>query len=63
MRMVAEVRPGYASQWATIVAVADKLGIGTAETLRHWVRQAEVDGGARPGVTIEQAAELGRVAA
>ena len=47
--MVAESRPGYASQWATIVAVADRLGIGTAETLRHWVRQAEVDGGARPG--------------
>ena len=37
------------SQWAAIVAVKDKLGIGTAETLRHWVRQAEVDAGSRPG--------------
>lgn len=38
-----------------------KLGIGTAETLRQWVRQAEVDGGQRPGVTTDQAAELVRL--
>ena len=42
--MVAEVRPGYQSDWAAIKAVAGKLGIGTAETLRKWVRQAEVLG-------------------
>jgi transposase len=34
VRMVAEVRPSYRSQWAAITAVAQKLGIGTAETLR-----------------------------
>jgi transposase len=44
VRMVAEVRPGYQSDWAAIKAVAGKLGIGTAETLRKWVRQAEVLG-------------------
>jgi transposase len=38
VRMVAEVRPSYRSQWAAIVAVAGKLGIGTAETLWQWVR-------------------------
>jgi len=32
--MVAEVRPNYGSQQAAIEAVAAKLGIGTAETLR-----------------------------
>ena len=49
VRMVAEVRPDYPSDWPAIVAVAQKLGIGTAETLRKWVRQAEVDAGQRPG--------------
>ena len=51
VRMVAEVRPDYPSDWPAICAVAAKLGIGSAETLRKWVRQAEVDGGTRPGVT------------
>ena len=45
VRMVAEVRPDYPSDWPAIVAVAAKLGIGTAETLRKWVRQAEVNAG------------------
>jgi transposase len=49
VRMVAEVRPDYDSQWAAISAVAGKLGIGSAETLRTWVRRAEVDSGRRPG--------------
>ena len=34
VRMVTEVTPDYPSQWAAITAVAQKLGIGTAETLR-----------------------------
>ena len=49
VRMVAEVRPDYQSEWAAIGAVAAKLGIGTAETLRKWVRQAEVDAGTAAG--------------
>lgn len=61
VRMVAEVRPSYPSQWAAMEAVAEKLGIGTAETLRHGLRQAEVDAGQRPGVTSDQAAELARL--
>jgi transposase len=43
--MVAEVRPEYPSDWPAICAVASRLGIGSAETLRKWVRQAEVDAG------------------
>ncbi len=53
VRMVAEVRPNYESDWAAITAVAQKLGIGSAETLRKWVRQAEVDGGRRAGVSTD----------
>jgi transposase len=59
--MVAQVRPEYPSDWPAICAVAEKLGIGTAETLRKWVRQAEVDAGARPGVTTEESAEIRRL--
>ena len=61
VRMVAEIRPDYPSQWAAICEVAGKLGIGTPETLRTWIRRAEVDTGSRPGVTTEQAAEVARL--
>ena len=59
--MVAEVRPDYPSDWPAIVAVAAKLGIGTAEALRKWVRQAEVNAGQRPGITSEESAEIKRL--
>ena len=49
--MVAEVRSEYDTEFAAITAVAHKLGIGSAETLRKWVRQAEVDAGTRSGVS------------
>ena len=61
VRMVAQVRPDYPSDWPAICAVADKLGVGTAETLRKWVRQAELDAGTRPGVTTEESAEIRRL--
>ncbi len=61
VRMVAQVRSEYPSDWPAICAVAEKLGIGTAETLRKWVRQAEVDAGQRPGVTSEESAEIKRL--
>ncbi|KLO25208.1 transposase [Mycobacterium nebraskense] len=57
VRMVAEVRPQYPSQWAAITAVAGMLGIGTAETLRTWIRRSEVDVGLKPGVSSQMAEE------
>ena len=53
-RMVFEHQREYESQWAAIVSISGKLGM-THETLRKWVRQAEVDGGARPGVSSAEA--------
>ena len=58
VRMVAEVTPNYESQWAAIGAVVQKLGIGSSETMRKWVRQAEVDAGERAGRTSDESAEL-----
>jgi transposase len=47
----------YASQWAAISSVAEKIGC-TAETLRNWVRQAERNAGKRPGLTTEERQRL-----
>jgi transposase len=55
------VGAGYESEWAAINSVAAKLGIGTAETLRKWVRQGEVDAGRRAGTSTEEAAEVRRL--
>ena len=42
-----------------MTSVAAKLGV-SAETVREWVRRAEVDAGARPGTTSEESAEIKR---
>ena len=51
VRMVAEVRGQHETEWAAMRAVSELLGIGTTETVRKSVRQAEVDAGTRPGTT------------
>ena len=58
VRMVAESKADYPSEFAAIEAVARKLGIGSAETLRKWVRRAEVDSGQRPGVTTAESEQI-----
>ena len=57
VRMVFEHADKHASQWAAICSIAEKIGC-TAETLRHWVRQAERDAGHRPGLTTDERARL-----
>lgn len=47
-RLVFEHQHEYESQWAAIVSVAAKVGC-TSETLRTWVRRAEVGEDRRPG--------------
>jgi transposase len=56
--MVAEVRGDYPNESAALRAVAQKLGIGSAETLRNWVRRDEIDSGQRPGTTTEESAAM-----
>ncbi len=58
VRLVIEVRGDHPSESAAIKSVASKLGITPAEQLRKWLRQAEIDGGARPGKTTEELAEI-----
>jgi transposase len=50
VRMVFEVRDQTGQRPGAIARVGDQLGVNR-ETLRNWVRQAEVDGGQRSGVT------------
>jgi transposase len=50
--MVQEHQVDHESQWATICSIAEK--IGSAETLRKWVRRAERDRGERPGLTTAE---------
>jgi transposase-like protein len=43
----------YPSEWAAMTSVASKFGIAP-ETLRTWVRRAQVDGGQRPGLSTDE---------
>ena len=62
VRMVIQIRRESGQRQGAVAAVAAKLGINR-ETLRGWVRQAEVDGGQRAGTSTgdsQRLAELER---
>jgi len=50
--MVLETIKETGERHGVVTRVGLQLGIGS-ETLRHWIKQAEVDQGRRPGVTTE----------
>ena len=60
VRLVIESRDQYEHEWTAITTIAGQLGV-SAETLRKWVRQAEVNAGQRPGPTSEELKELTRL--
>ncbi len=57
VRMVAEHRAEYPSQWAAVVPIAGKLGM-TPQTLLNWVRQHERDTGERAGLTTGEVSRI-----
>ena len=57
VRMFFDHQSEYGSEWEAMGSIASKIGC-TAETLRKWVRQAQVDSGRRPGLSTS---EQGRV--
>ena len=57
VRMVFEHAGEYDSQWSAIVSIAGKIGC-SPETLRKWVRRAEVDTGLREGLTSADRSRL-----
>ncbi len=53
VRMVQEHRGEYPSLWAAIESIAPKIGC-VPQTLNEWVRRADIDSGAREGVTTDE---------
>ena len=54
MRAVRQLRKELGTGHGTVKRVADQLGVGV-ETLRGWVKQAEIEAGVKPGVTTAEA--------
>jgi transposase len=57
VRMVRSLRAETGSTTGTVRRVADQLGYGV-ESVRSWVKQADIDEGAAPGVTSEESARV-----
>ncbi len=57
VRMVIEHEGDYASQWEAIRSIAEKIGC-SPESLRKWLRRAEIDSGSRSGVTSDDRARM-----
>lgn len=56
-RMALDARKDPETSRGAIKRVADQLGVHP-EALRNWVRQAEVGGGSRPGLSTDDQARI-----
>ena len=61
-RLVLEHQSEYSSLSAACATVARQVGVGQ-ESVRRWVRQAEVDTGIRPGTTTAETEEIKKLKA
>jgi transposase len=57
VRMVRQLRRELGTTHGTVQRVAAQLGCGV-ESLRTWVKQAEIDAGVAPGVTTAEARRI-----
>jgi transposase-like protein len=55
--MVRTLRAETGSEHGAVKRVADQLGYGV-ESVRQWVRQADIDDGHAPGLSTEEAARV-----
>ena len=62
VRLVRQLRAELGTDHGTVQRVALQLGYGT-ESVRSWVAQADIDDGARPGVTSAESEEIRRLRA
>ncbi len=53
VRMVFDHASEYGSEWEAMCSIAEKIGC-SAETLRKWLRQTEIDSGRRGGLTSDE---------
>jgi transposase len=60
VRLVRQVREETGERHGAIQRVARQLGFGV-ETVRKWVKQADVDDGVRPGTTTEDNVKVRRL--
>jgi transposase len=58
--MAVEARQDPARRPGALKRIADQLGVHP-EALRTWVKQAEVDGGVRPGTTTSDAERIAQL--
>lgn len=57
VRLVLQLREELGHEHGTVQRIAEQLRCGV-ESLRTWVKQTEIDGGANPGVTTAEAARI-----
>jgi transposase-like protein len=60
VRLVRQIREETGERHGAVQRVARQLGYGV-ETVRKWVKQADVDAGERPGTTTEDNAKIRRL--
>ena len=60
VRMVLDLQRSDPGDKSVISRVARQLGVGE-ESLRVWVKRAQIDAGTRPGLTTEEREELIRL--
>jgi transposase len=57
VRLVQQLQAETGLKHGAVARVAAQLGYGV-ESVRSWVKQAEIDGGVRPGITTEEASRI-----